>query len=76
MKKLIVLSSLVLSTSVFLTACGGSDYTVDYLYENDDVRAKVLADCKSNKESDSNCGNANQAEQMKKSKENTDKYFQ
>lgn len=51
-----------------LTGCGKTQesYTTDYLYANDDVRAKVLAECTQNKQSDSNCKNANDADGRKK----------
>lgn len=56
-----------------LTGCGKTQesYTTDYLYANDDVRAKVLAECAENKQSDTNCENANEAE----GKKQTDEYF-
>lgn len=48
----------------FLTACSSEpeSYTTDFLYENNDIRAKVLEECKANKQSDENCKNANDAE--------------
>lgn len=50
-------------TSLVLTACGSTEsYTTDFLYENTDIRTQVLADCKENKQTDSNCSNANDAE--------------
>jgi lipoprotein len=51
-----------------LAGCGKSQesYTVDYLLANDDVRAKVLAECAENKQSDANCKNANEADGKKK----------
>ncbi|MDO4250103.1 MAG: EexN family lipoprotein [Moraxella sp.] len=55
-----------LSLTLALTACGGNKtYTAEYLYENDDVRAKVLEDCKANKESQENCAAASQAQSKK-----------
>ncbi|MDO5651738.1 MAG: EexN family lipoprotein [Moraxella sp.] len=50
--------------AVFLVGCGGKEYTVDFLKENNEVRAKVLEDCKANKESDTNCKNANEAQKF------------
>lgn len=51
-----------------LAGCGDKQesYTTDYLYANDDIRAKVLAECAENKQSDSNCKNANEADGRKK----------
>lgn len=51
-----------------LAGCGDKQesYTTDYLYANDDIRAKVLAECAENKQSDSNCKNANEADGKKK----------
>lgn len=51
-----------------LAGCGKSQesYTSDYLYANDDIRAKVLAECAENKQSDANCKNANEADGKKK----------
>lgn len=53
----------LISMSVLaLTACGNKEsYTVDYLKENPTVLAKVLEECKANKQSNENCQNANQA---------------
>lgn len=50
-----------------LTACSSKPetYTTDYLYENDDVRAEVLADCIENKQTPENCQAANDAENKK-----------
>ncbi len=62
----ILLTSSILATTFMLTACGQESYTADYLYEHDDVRATVLAECKENKQTDDNCKNANQAEDKKK----------
>lgn len=61
MKKIILLTSAV----VFLSACGQDTYTAEYLYENDDIRKQVLSDCAVNKQSVTNCKNA-QAAQNKK----------
>ncbi len=60
-----VLFALSLTT---LIGCGKSQesYTTDYLYANDDIRAKVLAECAENKQSDTNCKNANDADGRKK----------
>lgn len=67
MKKtaLISVSAIVLMA---LVGCGDKQesYTTDYLYANDDIRAKVLAECAENKQSDSNCKNANEADGKKK----------
>lgn len=41
------------------------EYTADYLYEHDDVRNQVLDDCKANKQTDTNCKNANLAKARK-----------
>ncbi len=51
-----------------LIGCGKNQesYTSDYLYANDDIRAKVLAECAENKQSDTNCKNANDADGRKK----------
>lgn len=53
------------SFALLLTACGEKEtYTVDYLKQNDDVRAKVLAECAENKQTDQNCKNANEAKDI------------
>ncbi len=62
--------------TIFLTACGQESYTADYLYENDDVRATVLAECKENKQTDNNCKNANEANDKKLSEEYWNKVTQ
>ena len=69
-KKNLLMFSLATIT-ITLSACGDKQetYTSDYLYANDDVRAKVLADCKENKQTPENCQNANQAEDTKKLEE-------
>lgn len=60
-----------------LSACSSEpeSYTADFLYENNDIRAQVLEDCKANKQSDSNCQNANDAESKMKSEEWRKKAF-
>lgn len=65
-------------TSLVLTACGSNteSYTVDYLQENDDIRTQVLEDCKENKQTDSNCQNANDAENKIKAEEYRKAKFQ
>ncbi|ELA09256.1 hypothetical protein MOMA_02585 [Moraxella macacae 0408225] len=56
--------------TTLLSACGAKEeYTVDYLYNNDDIRAQVLADCANNKQTDTNCKNANEANERKKIEE-------
>ncbi len=61
-----VLTTAVLAT-LLLTACDKKEtYTADFLLQNDDVRATVLAECKANKQTDENCKNANDAENRKK----------
>ncbi len=73
MKK-ILLTTAVLST-ILLSACGKQEtYTTDFLLENDDVRATVLAECKENKQSDENCKNANEAKDRKTLEEFRKKY--
>lgn len=62
-----VILSLGVCTVLALTACNKQEsYTADYLYANDDIRAKVLADCTANKQSQENCTAANDAENKKK----------
>lgn len=62
----------ILFSALALTACNKQEtYTTDYLYANDDIRAKVLADCTANKQSQENCTAANDAENKKK----VDKYW-
>lgn len=65
-----------LTTTAFLlvavlTACGSKQetYTADYLYANDDIRAKVLAECTENKQSQENCTAAHDAENKKQADE-------
>ena len=55
----------------FLSACSSKpeSYTTDFLYENNDIRAKVLEECKANKQGDENCKNANDAENKIKGEE-------
>lgn len=62
-----------LLTALVLTACGSKQetYTSDYLYANDDIRAKVLAECAENKQSQENCTAAHDAESKKKNDEFT-----
>ena len=51
MKK--ILFSILFSAA--LVGCSTpKSYTTDYLFEHDDIRKQVLADCKANKQSDSN----------------------
>ena len=45
-----------------LIGCGKSQES----YTSDDIRAKVLAECAENKQSDTNCKNANDADGRKK----------
>lgn len=59
----------LLATSTLLTACSKETYTVDYLKANPEVLAKVLDDCKANKQSNENCQNANEANSHIKNKE-------
>lgn len=51
-----------------LAGCGSKQetYTADYLYANDELRAKVLAECTENKQSQENCTAAHDAESKKK----------
>ena len=51
-------------------------YTSDYLYENDELRAQVLEDCKENEQSQDNCNNAHSAESKKFSETSEDKNVQ
>ncbi len=57
-----------LFSALLLGACSSKseNFTTDYLLEHDDIRAKVLEDCKANKQSKENCQNANEAESKKK----------
>ncbi|UZA49984.1 EexN family lipoprotein (plasmid) [Moraxella bovis] len=61
-------TALIALSVIALIGCGKSQesYTSDYLYANDDIRAKVLAECAENKQSDTNCKNANDADGRKK----------
>lgn len=56
-------------TLVFVLVLGGCSkqetYTVDYLFEHDDIRKQVLLDCESNKQTDTNCTNARLAKAKK-----------
>ena len=72
--KLLAFTALI----IFLTACGSKTetYTADYLYNNDDVRATVLADCAANKQTQENCKAANDAEKKNKAEEYAKKAFQ
>lgn len=72
-KKTLLLAPLFLA---ILTGCGSTEsYTADFLYENSDIRTQVLEDCKINKQSDSNCKNANDAEAKAKAEEWKKKAF-
>lgn len=74
-KNLINLATIALLSASTLTACSKpKSYTTDFLYENDDIRTQVLADCKANKQTDDNCKNANEAE-GKKTVENFHKKY-
>lgn len=66
MKKTFIISII---GCISLLGCGKETYTSDYLFENDEIRAKVLEDCKANKQSQDNCTAANEAESKKKVKE-------
>lgn len=70
MDKLSLTATISILSLAVLSGCGSKSesYTTDYLYENDDIRAQVLEDCKVNKQSDSNCQNANEAESKMKAK--------
>lgn len=66
----------ITAISLLLTGCGSTEsYTADFLYENNDIRTQVLEDCKINKQSDSNCTNANDAEAKIKAEEWKKKAF-
>lgn len=69
MKKLTLFTIALIS----LTACKQETYTVDFLKENEQKRNEVLEACKTNKQSDENCKNANQAESEIKSRESMDR---
>ncbi len=63
----ILLTTTALTVTLLLSACGKQEtYTADFLLQNDDVRATVLAECAENKQTDENCKNAKAAEYMKK----------
>lgn len=52
--------------AISLTACKQETYTVDFLKENEAKRTEVLEACKQNKQSDENCKNANEADDLVK----------
>lgn len=65
---LVTLSIIALS----LTACKQETYTVDFLKENETKRMEVLEACKTNKQSDENCKNANEAQKFIDDKKSAD----
>ncbi len=65
MKKILFISFATATATVLIGCSTSKQYTTDYLFEHDDIRKQVLADCKANKESDSNCTNAAAAEAKK-----------
>ena len=56
---------LFLATIITVGCSSSKEYTVDYLYANDDIRNQVVADCKLNKQTETNCKNASEAEAKK-----------
>lgn len=66
---------LILLSTLFLVACdqASETYTVDYLYEHEDVREQVLNDCKENKQSSENCANAELAKAKRFNETSADK---
>lgn len=58
-----------LALFVFVLVLGGCSkqetYTVDYLFEHDDIRKQVIADCENNKQTEKNCTNARLAKAKK-----------
>lgn len=64
-----MLKLLAIPLVMLLVSCGEQKtetYTADYLKTHDDVRAKVLADCKENKQTPENCTTANAVETKKR----------
>ena len=51
---------LLLGLILLLSACGEKEYTVDELYNDNDLREKIIAKCKENAQakSSTNCQNA------------------
>lgn len=64
-KKLFSITALSLLSLNFVACSKSETYTVDFLLANDDVREQVLADCATNKQTDQNCKNANEAKNQK-----------
>lgn len=64
--------------ALFLVACdkASETYTVDYLYEHQDVRDQVLNDCKENKQISENCTNAELARSKRFNETSVDKKVQ
>lgn len=58
-------TALIVFVLVLVGCSKQEEYTVDYLYKHDDIRQKVINDCKVNKQTDSNCKNASEAEAKK-----------
>lgn len=58
-----------------LVGCGDKQeiYTVDYLYEHEDVRNQVLEDCKTNQQVQENCDNASLAKAKRFNETSEDK---
>lgn len=70
MKKLILVSLIGV-----LVACSDKQeiYTVDYLYEHEDVLNQVLEDCKINQQVQENCDNASLAKAKRFNETSEDK---
>ncbi len=64
------------SVRAFPDAESSDSYTSDYLYENDELRTKVLEDCKENNQSQDNCSNAHSAETKKFTETSEDNHVQ
>lgn len=65
--------AIFLAVTSFLTGCSKETYTVDFLKENESKRIEILEACKSNKQTDENCKNANEAEKLIKENESFNK---
>lgn len=51
---------LLLTVTVLLAACGGKEYSIDELYNDNGLREKIIAECKQNPKAkeEINCRNA------------------
>lgn len=70
------ISIVLLSLLAFACSDKQEIYTVDYLYEHEDVRNQILEACKSNQQVQENCDNASLAKAKRFNETSEDKQVQ